>query len=480
MIQQRIEDAPGGDNVLEAGCHEDQRDGGGDPGQSLPGSAQRPAPAGSCRQPGAHPPMKKSSPTNGSARSARPGTSGLPRMRSTRGRLAGLLFVCLGLLATPLAAPAPPAIPAASYTPSSTPFKWIRGVDASYVTRVERRGGRYYGADGSPGEFFQILRQNGINTVRLRLWRDPPEGDCSLTDVLVLAQRARQAGLALLLDLHYSDTWADPGHQAKPAAWQGLSYAELETAVYTYTRQSVSSLMQQNTPPDLIQLGNEIIGGMLWDEGRVLPAAYNTPVQWDQLAGLLQAGVRGLRDAGSTARIIIHIDRGGDNPGARWFFDRLTARGVPFDIIGLSYYSYWHGTLDQLQANLNDLAGRYGKDVMVVETAYPFTLGWNDWTDNVIGLPDQLAPGYPASQAGQQDFVLAVNTRVRAVPGGRGAGVFYWGGEWISTAITDTHGSPWENQALFGFDGRAVPALVAHGGGLTLRHYLPMVAASVP
>lgn len=336
---------------------------------------------------------------------------------------------------------------------------FIRGVDVSYVTRVEQRGGVYRYADGTPGDVFEILRQSGVNYVRLRVWNDPVEGYCNEADVLALARRARTSGLKILLDFHYSDGWADPEKQVKPAAWQSLSYEQLKTSVYTYTAHVVNALILQDSPPDMVQIGNEITNGMLWDDGRVGPSGFDTQAQWAQLAGLIQAGIDGVKATGSTARIMIHIDRGGDYVGTRDFFDHLIDSGVAFDVIGLSYYSYWHGTLEQLHANLNDLAQRYDQEIVIAETAYPWTLGWNDWTHNVIGLQSQLLPGYEARAAGQTAFLRDVMARVQDAPNERGAGIFYWGGEWISTAITDTNGSSWENQALFDFDGRALETL---------------------
>jgi arabinogalactan endo-1,4-beta-galactosidase len=332
---------------------------------------------------------------------------------------------------------------------ASTGF--IRGVDASYVTRVEDKGGTYSHRDGTPGDVFAILSANGVNYVRFRVWNDPPEGYCNAADVLALAQRAAQAGMGIMLDFHYSDVWADPGAQTKPVAWESLSYTELQQTVHDYTYQVVHDLIQQGTPPGIVQIGNEIPAGMLWDDGRVWPEEFDTDAQWANLAGLIEAGIQGVRDAGSSAEIMIHIDKGGDNEGARWFFDRLLAQEVDFDLIGLSYYSTWHGPIETLQANLVDLAARYGKPIVLAETAYPWTLDWDDWTNNIIGLESQLLPGYPASVAGQTAFLQAVRQALEAVPGGLGRGFFYWEGTWIATSDHDKDGSPWENQALFDF-----------------------------
>ena len=191
--------------------------------------------------------------------------------------------------------------------------------------------------------------------------------------------------------------------------------------------------------------------------------AFDTDVQWDRLARLLQAGIDGLDEAVAgriRPQVMIHLDRGGDNAGARRFLDRLVSRNVPFDVIGLSYYPWWHGSPADLAANLGDLAARYGKDIIVVETAYPWTLAWRDNTHNIIGLPAQLLPAYPATPEGQRGFLAAMLDIVHAVPDGRGIGVFWWGAEWIAAP---GFGSSWENLALFDGEGRALPALSAFG-----------------
>jgi arabinogalactan endo-1,4-beta-galactosidase len=369
--------------------------------------------------------------------------------------LVGFAVVCLGLL-----------IGTSSGAGQETAAgEFIRGVDASYVTRVEEKGGSFFHRDGSSGEVFEILSENGVNYVRFRIWNEPPEGYCSEADVLELARRAHQAGLKILLDFHYSDEWADPGTQTKPAAWESLSYSELVQAVHDYTLEVVQDLMAQGTPPDMVQIGNEIPAGMLWDDGRVWPDEFNTPEQWAKLAELIEAGIQGVQEAGSSAEIMIHIDKGGDNAGARGFFDSLLAQGVEFDIIGLSYYSTWHGPIETMSANLVDLAGRYGKPIVLAETAYPWTLGWADDTNNIIGLESQLLPGYPATVAGQTAFLQAVRQALEDVPGGLGRGFFYWEGTWIATSDHDHDGSPWENQALFDFEHVALGSLDAFAPG---------------
>ena len=192
---------------------------------------------------------------------------------------------------------------------------------------------------------------------------------------------------------------------------------------------------------------------------------------WPQLATLLKAGIAGARDSlsgGEQIAIVLHIDTGGNNVTSRWFFDHVVAQQVPFDLIGLSYYPWWQGTLGDLQANVNDLAVRYGKPIVLAETAYPWTLAWADNTPNLVGSTDQLLAGYPASVAGQRAFLMAVQNVVRQIPNGLGRGFFYWAPEAISTP---GFGSVWENVALFDFQGRALDSLAAFRGPL----YLPII-----
>ncbi len=345
-------------------------------------------------------------------------------------------------------------------TPTVPEPDFARGFDASYVQRVEANGGAYRAADGTVLDIFELLAANGVTHIRLRVWNNPPDGHCNPAEVLALAARAQAAGLKVLIDFHYSDGWADPGQQTKPAAWQGLSVAELNQAIYDFTYEVVKSLVEQGTPPDMVAIGNEIVHGMLWPEGYVDMSTPRNAAQWNQFGGFVRAGVAGARAAHPEARVMIHI-ASAENAEMRWFFDGLAEQQVDFDLIGLSYYPKWHGPLERMRANLADMAIRYRKPVMVVETSYPFTLDWKDKTGNVIGLPEQLAEGYPASPEGQAAFLQAVFEMTRSVPDGLGAGVFYWGGEWIATHAQDDYeaGSPWENQALFDFEGRALPAL---------------------
>ncbi len=337
--------------------------------------------------------------------------------------------------------------------------EFIKGADISMLQQIEDNGG-FYTENGEPRDLLKILEDHGFNYIRLRLWHSPHEGYNDLEKVFTLASRIRRHGLKFLLNFHYSDTWADPGNQTKPAAWEGTSFETIKDSVYHYTRDVITLLKNRNTPPDMVQIGNEIVCGMLWDDGRICDL-YDTKEQWTQFAALLAEGIRGAAESLSSidsTNVMIHIDRGGDNVGSEWFLDNLLAHGVDFDIIGLSYYPWWHGTLNDMKANLDSLAVKYEKDIVVVETAYPWTLGWCDDTHNIIGLPSQLHEGYPATVEGQKAFLVALFNLIAGVQGGRGIGLFYWAPEYISVSSL---GSPWENLSLFDFTGEVINSIEA-------------------
>ena len=352
------------------------------------------------------------------------------------------------------------------------------GADVSFLGKCEQDG-VVFKENGKSKDVLETLRGHHYNWVRLRIFHDPSVGDWHLPNDLAytlrLARRARSKGFHVLLDLHYSDTWADPGKQYVPAAWAGLPAAALEDSVYRYTRDVVAALAAQGTPPDLVQLGNEITGGMLWDQGRV-GGVYDTPEQWQRLGALLKAATRGARESAPGARVMLHIDCGGDAATSQWFFDHVLAEGVAFDVIGLSYYPWWHGTLESLSQNLAALANRYDRDLFVVETSYPWTLENLDAQGNIVGLPGQLLPGFAATPVGQAAFLRRLVEVVSATPRSHGRGVFTWAPDWVSAPGM---GSGGENLALFDGSGRLLPgadALAATNARLddVFYQYMPI------
>ena len=335
----------------------------------------------------------------------------------------------------------------------------ISGVDVSFLKQIEDNNG-IYKENGVAVDGLQIFKNHGVNYVRLRLWNNPTDGYINLTRTIQMAKRIKQKGMQWLLDFHYSDTWADPGHQTKPAAWVGLSVSALKDSVYAYTKSVLLALKQENVLPDMVQIGNEITGGFLWDEGRV-GGSFNSATQWTQFTDLLKKGllaVQEMNTASSSIKTMVHVDTGGDTAASKWFFDNLLSKSVQFDYIGLSYYPWWHGNLLQLTANLAMLSARYGKDIIVAETAYPWTLQWYDNTGNVVGTGTQLLPDYPATPEGQRTFLKSISAIVSNVPSHKGIGFFYWEPGWISTP---TFGSGWENLAVFDFSGNALGAITS-------------------
>lgn len=360
-------------------------------------------------------------------------------------------------------------------------MEFIKGFDISSLLEVERCGGVF--RDGGEAlDALEILRRYGANWVRLRLWNDPYDehgedygaGVCDLPVVLTLARRAKNAGMRWLLDFHYSDFWADPGKQTVPKAWRHLGERELDGAIYQYTKDVLAACRAAGVEPDMVQVGNELTNGLLWPAGR-------TP-HWEAICRYISAGVRAVREEIPGAKIMVHLDNGGNHQLYREWFDHYFQLGGTCDIIGLSYYPFWHGTLADLAANMNDIAPHYGKDLIVVETSMGFTM------DSYAGheqLPDGERKGaatrpeltaridYPMTPQGQADFVADLLRIIREVPQERGKGFFWWEPAWLPVPGSGwakrpgweyVHeqgpgGNEWANQALFDYGGNALPAL---------------------
>ena len=337
---------------------------------------------------------------------------------------------------------------------------FIRGVDISFTPQIEAVGGKYK-LNGVEKDVLDIFKENGANYIRLRLWHTPSNGYCGLTQTLAYALRVKAKGFKLLLDFHYSDWWADPGKQNKPAAWAGIPFAALKDSMYAYTRNVMAALKSQNTLPDMVQIGNEITSGMLWNDGRV-GGSFDTPQQWAKLGDLVKEGIRGAREAAAdtSMKIMIHIDRGGDNNGARWFFDNLLAQGVQFDDIGLSYYPWWHGSPTQMKNNLNGLASLYGKNIILAETAYPWTTqSLNDGMGNIGVDATELPAGYSKSPQGQKAFLSTITKTLKETSNNKGIGFFYWEPAYISVPPI---GSSWEHLTTFDFSGNTLSSITSY------------------
>jgi arabinogalactan endo-1,4-beta-galactosidase len=330
----------------------------------------------------------------------------------------------------------------------------ILGADVSSLQRALELGAEYYDENGDQGDPLQILRDHGVNYIRLRVWVNPSNGYNNKIKVTQFAPSVSSRNMKLLINFHYSDTWTDPSHQAKPAAWASHPFDQLQSDVYDYTYDVCSSLQSIGVTPDMVQIGNEINNGML------LPDGSNS--NWDNLAALLKQGYNAVKACSPSIQVMLHIADAGDRKGALKWFDNARSRGVQWDMTGLSYYSYWHGTAAAMTNTVKEMRSRYGKPVIIAETAYPFTLLENDDEKNVVHSESPLALDYPVTPAGQANNLKSVLDAARS---GGAIGVFYWEPTWTAVKgngwdpANPDSGSQWENQALFDYDGKALPAM---------------------
>src|SRR6266702_2508302 len=352
------------------------------------------------------------------------------------------------------------------YGPDAAAAGLDLGTDLSF-TPQELAAGARFSYDGRPGTPVTITRDAGANYVRMRLWVAPPPGYSDLTSDLALAQQVHAAGMKIYLDIMYSDFWADPQHQNIPAAWAGQDLSQLTATVQSYTQQVITAFARQGTPADLVSIGNEIRNGILWPVGEINCTSCGG---WDNLAQLLKAGVAGAKagnPAGHKMLILMHYDQGGDNALSSAFYAKLVSEGVPFDVIGLSYYPFFHGAISAMRANVDELATQFRKPIVISETQYPWTLAngnspLGDSTGDFVWQTSQLSPGYPASPGGQLSFVTDELSILAQVPDGLGAGLFYWSPEWIPGVGWEPGagvGSPNVNLTLFNFQGTALPSI---------------------
>ena len=322
--------------------------------------------------------------------------------------------------------------------------EFISAVDISSYPEIELSNPVFEDNNGMTISFLEFLRFKDINTIRIRLWVNPIDQHSSFEEVKLFAETLKSVGFKIYLSLHYSDTWADPGNQITPLEWQNVSFSTLKTIVYDYTKMVVEQIN-----PDIIQIGNEINNGFLHPEGN----RYSEP---SQFLALLNEGIRAVREhASGQTKIMLHF---AGHEESNVFFNFVN--GLDYDIIGISFYPIWHGkSLSELEQNLIQLKTLYDKEIMIAETAYPFTLGWNDWTNNIVGLEEQLIlPDYPATPEGQKNFVQQLKMIMTNLDGG--VGLSYWGAELVAwNGPESSEGSAWENQALFDFNNQALPVV---------------------
>lgn len=317
----------------------------------------------------------------------------------------------------------------------------IKGADMSFLPQIRESGLVCYNANNEPEDMLVTLQKSGVNVVRLRLWKDPIEQNSDFESVKKLSNELKNRGFKILLTVHYSDTWADPSQQTKPKKWQGLSVDALKDSIKQYTSKIMTEIN-----PEYIQIGNEINGGFLWPEGN--------SVNLSQFKSFLAAAIQSVRETNPQTKIVLHY-AGFNN--ASYFFGNMT--NIDYDIMGISYYPLWHGkNLFSLEDTLSYLTSVFNKPILIAETAYPFTLKWNDWTNNIIGLDSQLIDQYPASPQGQKNYLQDLKQIISK--NSKGLGYIYWGAEWIAyKGPNATNGSTWENLALWDFDRKALPAM---------------------
>ncbi len=329
---------------------------------------------------------------------------------------------------------------------------FLKGVDISFLPQYEKEGMVIKDIDGTPKEAFDLLEKYGVNAVRLRLWHTPENieesgGYCSLADTIAMAKRIKAHNMEFMLDFHYSDWWADPAQQRKPAAWTDYSFEELEQAVYDYTKDTLLELKAQGLLPSVVQIGNEIRSGLLFPEGQ-LP-------DYVGMVKLINAGIRGARAVAGKdeMQVMIHLDQGGRFFFLKEWFDNALAAGMEeFDVIGLSFYPFWHGTYQDLKETMERLISLYGKPIMIVETAHP----WRIVKDGFVDKKQVEIAGFEASEAGQKVVLDLVMQLVASVADEMGQGVFYW--EPLCKAQSEHQG--WDtNMGVLDEDGRAMEGI---------------------
>lgn len=316
--------------------------------------------------------------------------------------------------------PDPPSPPDTTGTNNAA---FAKGADISWLTEMEAGGYKFYTRTGQQKDCYGVLKEQGMNAIRLRAWVNPTDGWCNTKDLLAKAKRAKAAGMAIMLDFHYSDWWADPGKQNKPAAWASLNFVDLKNAVSQYTTHVMDSLKTNGIVPSWVQVGNETNDGMLWEDGRASKAMGN-------FATLVKAGYDAVKSVSDTTKVIVHLSNGYDNTMFRWMFDGLKNNGAKWDIIGMSLYptsSDWASKNTQCLSNMNDMVSRYKTPVMICEVGMP-------WTDSVAC----------------QSFLSDLISKTKAVSGNNGLGVFYWEPQGYNN---------WKGYSLGAFDNSGKPTV---------------------
>lgn len=298
-----------------------------------------------------------------------------------------------------------------------------KGADVSWLTQMESSGIKFYSSNGTQTECMQLLKSIGLNSIRLRVWVNPAGGWNNTTDVVSKAIRAKNLGMKLMIDFHYSDTWADPGQQTKPVAWAAQDPATLQASVYNHTLSVMNELKTNGVTPEWVQVGNETNDGMLWPDGKASSNMSN-------YAKFFIAGYNAVKAVSPSSKVMVHLSNGYDNALFRWNLDGLKANGAQWDVIGMSLYptaANWSALTTQCLANMNDMVARYGSEIMVCEVG----MSW-----------DQAA----ACNA----FITDILSKVRSVSNNKGVGVFYWEPEAYNN---------WQGYTLGAFDNGGKPTI---------------------
>jgi arabinogalactan endo-1,4-beta-galactosidase len=319
------------------------------------------------------------------------------------------------------------------------------GADISSLKRAQELGQKYYNSKGQEEDAMSILKDIGVNYIRLRIWNDPKNGDNNKEYVQAFAKDIKLRGLKLLLDFHYSDTWADPKHQWKPGKWSTHNITQLEKDIYDYTYDVCNSLKSQFTTPDSVQIGNEIDNGMLWPEAKL----QNSSSSFKNIGLVLKSGIKAFKDCSNSTKIIIHSSSGGNLQKSQWFFDGIKKEGVEWDITGLSFYCFWSGLPSKMAHDVTDLTHRYNKSVLIAETSFPYK------SENNAHNKTELSscPGYSATPSGQADNLRDI---IKWANSSNAIGVFYWEPTWVDTP---TMGVGWDNMAIFDEKGHINPLI---------------------
>lgn len=350
----------------------------------------------------------------------------------------------------------------------STDF--IKGADVSIMPELERNGTKFYD-NGIEQDGLTILKNHGVNWIRVRIWNNPyvvgPEGvgggNTDEAKAIEMAKRAKALGMKVLVDFHYSDFWVDPGQQKKPDAWKNDSGDKLVDDVYAYTAKVMQDFNVQGVTPDMVQVGNELNNGMLWPEAQLTE---DNPNGYKFLAKLLNAGLQAVHDNDKDNKVktMIHL-AGVDVNLYHTFFDNLIVKNKvnDFDIIGMSFYPFWHGTMDDLKNTMNDVSAKYNKDVIAVETAFGYTLEDADFEKNNFGTNEEKVGGYKATVQGQATGLRDVMATVASVNDNRGLGIFYWAPDWVINEKvgwkSNGGGNGWDNLTLFDTKGNALESM---------------------